>query len=140
LAQADDRSVVCRIALTGRGPLHRRLLRDGVVTQVRDVLNSGWSRRMPFFWCERLEDRTALEIDRESRRQAGDFIASVLQLADELRSDPAALDTLRQDLAPLLNHAQTRKHLGESSFTDADLLEALRKAEDRILDALAEAP
>lgn len=86
--------VVVRIRLTGRGPLHHKLLPDGVAGEFRNQLNQRMEHRVPFFWCERISRRTAPPFDRDERMQSEDFLGDVLRMIDGLRADPEALSEL----------------------------------------------
>ena len=56
---AGGRSVVLRIALTGRSSLHGALRQPGFREDLIANLNDEWTKRSPFAWCERVDDETA---------------------------------------------------------------------------------
>lgn len=133
---SDGCAVVCRIELTGRGPQHDTLRREGTLGVLRAELNDRLSARSPFLWCERIVDRTAPEIDRAERRLAEDFLGDVLKMIDELHADPnARADLVRSTLGPLYNHSRARQYLEEY---DPDSTRLLADAENRILSHLLE--
>ena len=65
---AEGRSVVVRMTLAGRGELNRFLGQPGAVDDLLAGVNEQWAERLPFVWCERIEDETAAAIDREALR------------------------------------------------------------------------
>jgi len=136
---AAERSVLCRVRLIGRGPLHSTLQRDGYLESLRSVLNSTGVQRLPFFWCERVVDATLAPLDREARRQAGDFLGTVLRSIDGLRENPEGLSDLRTTLDDLFRSPQLRKYFPEG-YNDAELLNILRDAEEHIVTALVDEP
>jgi len=136
---AAERSVLCRVRLIGRGPLHSTLQRDGYLESLRIALNSTGVQRLPFFWCERVVDATLAPLDREARRQAGDFLGTVLRSIDGLRENPDGLSDLRKTLDDLFRSTRFRKYFPEG-YNDAELLNMLRDAEEHIVTALVDEP
>ncbi len=137
LAEADGRSVVLRITLTGRGVLHGSLRRQDFIEDMLNELNGEWANRSPFAWCERIEDETAPPFNREERLQGSDFLAEVLKTADHAKEDPDMLARLRGGLDDLYQHRRYRKHLSEHAPGDADLAALLDEAEAIVVDLLA---
>ena len=88
---AEGRSVVARMTLTGRGELNRFLRQPSAVDDLLAGINDQWAERLPFVWCERIEDETAATIDRDAVRSGEDFLAEVLRTADQIREEPATL-------------------------------------------------
>ena len=105
---AEGRSVVIRMTLTGRGELNRFLRQPNATDHLLDVVNDQWAERLPFVWCERIEEETAAAIDRDAMRSGEDFLAEVLRTADQVRDDPA---TVPDGLAELYQHRRFRQHL-----------------------------
>ena len=133
LNDAEGRSVVIRLTLTGRGELNRFLRQPGVVDDLLAGVNDQWSERLPFAWCERIEDETAASIDREAIRAGEDFLAEVLRTADLSREEPAALHT---ELADLYQHRRFRQHL--AALSDEEVAALLDEAEVLAVNLLAE--
>jgi len=136
---AAERSVLCRVRLIGRGPLHSTLQRDGYLESLRIALNSTGVQRLPFFWCERVVDATLAPLDREARRQAGDFLGTVLRSIDGLRENPDGLSDIRKTIDDLFRSTRLRKYFPEG-YNDAELLNLLRDAEEHIVTALVDEP
>lgn len=139
LSAAADRGVIYRVRLIGRGPLHRTFQRPGYLDDLRDYLNGMGEQRRPFVWCERLVDATLAPLDREARRQAGDFLGTVLRSIDQLPESPEGLADIRKTLDELFNHARFRKYFPEGP-DDAELRNLLRDAEEHIVAALVDEP
>ena len=130
---AEGRSVVTRMTLTGRGELNRFLRQPGQVDDLLAVVNDQWAVRLPFVWCERIEDETAAAIDHDAMRAGEDFLAEVLRTADQLRDTP---ETLRDGLDDLYQHRRFRQHL--SAFTGEEIAALLDEAEALAVNLLAE--
>lgn len=113
LAAADGRSVVLRVRLTGRGPLHDDIARPGAVEAIVDDLRHDEADRPPLLWWDGLvlETRGPRDIDALSERN--DFVADVIDEAVEIQSGRA--DELRAewdaalpaDIAVLLDGGST---------------------------------
>ena len=96
-------------------------------------------QRFPFFWCERVIDATLAPLDREARRQAGDFLGTVLRSIDGLRENPDGLTDIRKTMDDLFRSARFRKYFPEG-YNDTELLNLLRDAEEHIVTALVDEP
>ena len=148
IAGADGRSLIIRLRLVGRGPLHGTLLRTGYVDDLRTLLNEDRSLGVPFAWVESIADDTVAEIDVDARRTAQDFVGDFLRTAAEARrsqrtTDPDAHEhwqrLLRETIAPLYEQSpRGRRYLDSPS--DADLAgPLLDEAESIGLDLLVRA-
>lgn len=82
---AADRSIVARVRLTGRGPLHASLDRRGVRDDLRAEAQDRLGLAEPFGWIESVRDATRLAVDLETRRQADDFVGDLLRRLDATR-------------------------------------------------------
>ncbi len=82
---AADRSIVARVRLTGRGPLHASLDRRGVRDDLRAEAQDRLGLAEPFGWIESIRDRTRPAVDLETRRQADDFVGDLLRRLDATR-------------------------------------------------------
>jgi DNA repair protein SbcD/Mre11 len=79
------RSIVARVTLTGRGPLHATLRRAGVLDETLRYVREQFRATDRFAWVESLRDATRAEIDVASRREAGDFLGDVLRSFESTR-------------------------------------------------------
>ena len=137
LASSAGRSVVVRIALSGRGPLHGSLRQPSFIEGLLDDLNGEWAEGSPFAWCERIEDETAPPFNRQERVDGSDFLAEVLKTADRAKEDPEMLAHMRDGLSDLYQHRRYRKHLSEQAPGDDDLAALIDEAEAIVVNLLA---
>jgi DNA repair exonuclease SbcCD nuclease subunit len=147
---ADGRSLVVRIRLVGRGPLHASLARPGYVDDLRQLLNEERSSVPPLAWVESIRDATRPEVDLVSRRDAPDFVGDFLRTAGAARRSARTTDPeeherwtaiLRSAVAPLFDESQRgRRILGGTRPTDDDLVGGvLDDAEALAIDLLLNA-
>lgn len=92
MTEADERSLVVRIRLTGRGPLHASIARTGYLDDLRQVLNEERGIVVPLAWIESIRDATRPEIDLEARRDAPDFVGDYLRTAAAARRSGRTTD------------------------------------------------
>ena len=78
LEKSEERSVVARIMLTGRGVLNRSLREKNTIDELPELANEETAKQSPFAWCERIENASASQFDRTARLQGSDFLAEVL--------------------------------------------------------------
>ena len=83
---AADRSIVARVTLTGRGPLHASLAKPGLRDDVRISAQERLGIAEPFGWLESVRDATRPAIDLEARRKSEDFVGDLLRRLDLTRS------------------------------------------------------
>jgi DNA repair exonuclease SbcCD nuclease subunit len=135
---ADGRSVVFRLVLTGRGSLHRSLMRPNVIPDILEKINDISTHAHPWLWCERVQIATASLLDREQVLQREDFVGDLARLCGEFREDPEALSELRQALSELYTHPSARQYLRDYLPSDSDLRGLVAAAEEECLTALVE--
>jgi len=142
---AAARSVIARVEVTGRGPLHEVLVRGGAVDDIRDEAQTRLGEGFPWAWIESLRDRTRPSIDIAERAAAPDFLGEVLREFRRVReaiaapgvSEPqAALDAV---LDELYEHGRARRFLRDARPEGDRLLECLDDAERLVLDRLGDA-
>ena len=73
------RSIVARVRLTGRGPLHASLARASFLDDLRVAAQDRLGLPDPFAWIESIHDRTRPVVDLEARRTADDFMGDLLR-------------------------------------------------------------
>lgn len=149
------RSVVARVKLTGRGPLHASLTRKGLTDDVLSATREALGTAEPFAWIESLRDRTRPDIDLEERRKADDFVGDLLRRLDATRSHlatedepdsapdtefPGVLDAteLETALDGLYASSRARKHLKDSRPDTSAVALMLDEVEALLLDALGD--
>jgi DNA repair exonuclease SbcCD nuclease subunit len=97
MEDSDTRNVIARIEITGRTSLHRSLLRNNFIFDLESRLRENFSQREPFLWIERLVNSTRLPLNIEERREAGDFVAGLLNLIEQHRSDNEKFANLAEE-------------------------------------------
>jgi exonuclease SbcD len=148
MAEADGRSLVVRVRLTGRGPLHASLVRTGYLADLRQLLNEERGAVPPLAWVESVRDATRAEVDIEARRDAPDFVGDFLRLVAAARRSGRTTDPeeherwqrlLRESVHPLFEAApRGRRYLSHVAPSDYALVgELLDAAETLGLDLLA---
>jgi len=147
LDAADGRSLIVRVALTGRGPLHSTLRRPGYLEDLRELLNEDRAARPPFAWVESVRDLTRAEVDLDTRRDAPDFVGDFLRTVAAARRSRRTTDPdeherwraeLRAAVAPLYDdNPRGRRTLRDGRPDDEALIgELLDEAEALGIDLL----
>ena len=145
-ARSDvGRSIVARVRLTGRGPMHASLARGGVADDVLTAARESLGTAEPFAWIESLRDHTRPDVNLEERRKADDFVGDLLRHLDETRSslsedadDSPASEELDEVLGDLYGHTRARKYLKSSRPGATDIARLLDDAEAMLLDRLGD--
>ena len=134
--EGDGRSVIVRLALTGRGPLHASLNRQGVADDLLDRVNEMRFQGKPFLWCERIQLQTAPAIDLQQQRQRTDFVGDLLRLCDESLSNTQTLDSLQEKLKDLYGARNPGRHLRDHLPSGEELVELVASAQGICLEEL----
>ena len=121
--------------LTGRGPLHRDLSREGVIDELLHSLRDSTGTDLPFFFWESIRDKTFTELDLESMRKRGDFSGELLKLANGLEGDTARLAAFVKDHTAEL-HGEVLEHHGVH-IPDAKEADTWKDASIAALETLA---
>jgi DNA repair exonuclease SbcCD nuclease subunit len=117
---AEGRSLVIRLRLVGRGPLHASLRRPGYVDDLRQLMNEERSSGAPTAWVESIRDATRGEIDLEGRRDSPDFVGDFLRTVSAARRSGRTTDpeeherwsaALRGAVAPLFDESQRGRRI-----------------------------
>jgi len=125
---ARPRPVVCRFALTGRGPLYRDIQQGKALQELLERTREIFGSEEPFVWVEGAELGCRPELDIEKRREGSDFLGQLLSIAAELReSTPEIGEVRRSALSALLDNDRVKKAIGELS--DAEIAELIGEAE-----------
>ena len=138
LNQADERHVVYRIDLVGRGVVHDSLSRSGNVDGLINQLNDTWASRRPFAFCGGITDTTRSELDRETLLAGKDFIGDFLALTDGASRDDPLVADLRQALASLYDNPRARKYLAGSLPREDDVRNLVAAAEEIALGLIVD--
>jgi DNA repair exonuclease SbcCD nuclease subunit len=134
--ESADRSLLLRGVLTGGGPLHTDLRREGVVKELLRSLRDEEGEVLPFVWWDRVEDVTRPEVDFDTLKGRGDFLAEVLALAEEVDADVEARRVFAEDHLANLPGARLQRLVGELPNAAGEA--AWRTAVDRAVDLLLE--
>lgn len=135
LRGAEGRPIICRLSLTGRGPLYRELRRNRRVDDLAERARENFISKDPFAWVEGLFLDCTPEIDIERRRQVDDFVGFMLRKADQIQGSREAQRVLfDKALHPLFLDNRVRKAIGEP--TPDEMKEILKEAELLCLDML----
>lgn len=136
LDSADERDIIFRLVLIGRGPLHDSLTRPGFVDDLLEGVNDSGPRERPFLWCERIQVSTASFIDREQQRQRSDFVGDLVRLCDEWQGTPNGLSEIRDNLQELYGRGNARRYLREHAPTEDEMRGLIVSAEAACLAEL----
>jgi hypothetical protein len=130
--EAEGRSVVARVRITGRGQLYsllcRRSHRDDLLQQLREEGTS----RSPFFWVERLDVECRPEIDYQTLTESQDFLGDLLRLFSEYQASPEKQLELKESLSSLYDHLKGQRYLDK--LEDFEVLGLLQEAENRCVE------
>ena len=139
------RSIVARVRLTGRGPMHASLARGGIADDVLTAVRESLGTAEPFAWTESLRDHTRPDVNLEERRKADDFVGDLLRHLDETRSslsedadEAPAAEALLETLGDLYGHTRARKCLKSSRPDATAIATLLDDAEAMLLDRLGD--
>ena len=132
----EGRRVVFRLTLTGRGPLHSWLRRQGTVDELRERINDTFAHAQPWLWCERIEVDARSPVDRELVAQREDFAGDLARLSLVVKDDSDALGEMRDLLKTLYVNSNAGPYLREFLPSDAEMQRLLASAEEECLAAL----
>lgn len=137
LQASENRHLVYRIRLAGRGSLHSLVSQPEYVETLTTTLNGVWTERRPFAYCDRITTSTRPPINREEYLKREDFLGDLVRLFDQLKEDPEERPELLEDLKQLYQHPRLRKYLADELPDGGDLKELIDGAESICLDLLA---
>jgi len=132
--EADGRSSICRIILSGRSSLHSVITRKGILDDLAKGIRETEEGEKRFVWLDSIVDNTYSEIDRESLLEREDFISDLVNLFEEISENTDRRSDIRASLDPLFTSNIGRKIL--ESFDDEQLIDLMKKAETLCLDVL----
>ena len=125
---AEARDIVCRLTLTGRGPMHKELSRGEATAGLTEELRAGALSSSPWIWIERISNRTRPELDLEARARQDDFLGALLKRAAD--AGPEAFEDAladvfsgRRDRLPLGSEAEMKEWIEEARWYLVELLE-----------------
>jgi DNA repair exonuclease SbcCD nuclease subunit len=136
VSESDGRSVVARVHLVGRGPLHALLAQPDDLQTLLERLQEMGAARSPFVWIEKLKRQTQPDVDMSVLRAAPDFLGDLLGMIEEIRHSPDELASLSGELADLFEHKRARRLL--TLPDEMELRQILDQAEICCVDLLTE--
>lgn len=118
-AGSNGRPVVCRLGLTGRGPVHDELARDGAVDDLLAHLRDGFVPDSHWVWIDGLEDKTRPVIDIEARSHELDFLGLLLSRAQSTLEGRPGITEMSRDVNAALKTSRDRDGLSQIGETEA---------------------
>lgn len=126
--KAGSRSLICRISLTGQGPLFNELSRENALQELLEHTRDSYEAKSPFVWVQDLIFECRPEIDLKKRREAKDFLGQVLRISQELSDTEEGRKRLVEEgLEELFKNRRASKHLQD--ITDNEISRMLKSAE-----------
>ncbi|MBW1987934.1 MAG: DNA repair exonuclease [Deltaproteobacteria bacterium] len=89
--------LAARVPLTGRGPLHRELAREGVLPQLLERVRERFSHGAGGVFVADLPFRCKPEVDLEARSRETDLAGQALALAFRAAKNPELLERIRKE-------------------------------------------
>lgn len=132
---AEDRGVVCRVNIVGRGPLYKDLHADGAADDLLARVREDWAAAEPLVWVQRIKLACRPDVDLKVRANQGDLLAEVLTVANGYSNGAANLSDLNAaTLDELWQNNRVKKVLTE--LDDDSVREILTEAQLLCLDLL----
>jgi len=140
--KAKGRPVICRIFLTGRGPLYGELRQETVVSDLLERAQQLAVSEEPFVWVQDIEMNCQPEVAMDKRRDVNDLLGQILRVSEEIRDhvlkkggDSHVLeDVLRPALSELYDNRRAARLL--EPISPDDLERILHEAELLCVDFL----
>lgn len=140
LEEAAGRPVIYQIVFSDAGQLDAILSdRRGLVAMIAR-LNDEFGERQVFAWGNRALVKPDALVDRDRRGQAGDVVAALMRLSDEIQRRPDARDRIRAELFPMLEDKHFAPYRDAAGISSEELVEVVADAEAWTLAALGARP
>ena len=134
---ADGRSLVYRLSFHGRGPVHATLARPGFIEELQQEMNAQFAVDSAFAFCERIEDESSAQVDRDELRQRSDLLGDLLRTIDEtIQGDTELKKKLLAELPELYEHRTAGRYLGSRALEELDFAKLFEDAERLLVDEL----
>jgi DNA repair exonuclease SbcCD nuclease subunit len=131
-ANANERFLMCRYILTGRGALHTTLAKEGVLDDIIKHLRE--EEISGSVWIEQLVDNSRRFIDRNMLLNRNDFIGDIVRLVAELSENERSLESIEKSLEPLFASNRAKKFL--KKIDHEELPDLINQAEDMLLNRI----
>jgi DNA repair exonuclease SbcCD nuclease subunit len=123
----DGRSMVCQVALTGRGAMHHELARGDSTEQLLTHFRERFVAEEPWVWLDALEDRTLPDLDIGRRAEERDFLGLLLTRAVAGMTLTLQREALAAELNAELRSGRDREWADQLSGADvAGLIDRAR--------------
>jgi DNA repair exonuclease SbcCD nuclease subunit len=134
-AESHGRSLLIRLSLKGRTPLHSQLQRANSISDLLGSIRDQLANRDPWIWLDRLNLDTAGTYDLDSLRQGKDFPADIVSVFDELNNPDSQYWKELHEISQLMfTKWPGSAYIEEPSQTD--LLDLAKEARAQLLDSL----
>jgi len=134
-----QQGLILRLALVGRGPVHREFQVPGTVEDILEQLREAGQSREPWVWVERLDAATAPAWDLAALSRGTDLVATLLGQLAQARESREIAPEIGKLLQPLYHQPLAHRYLSPVASIDkpdlldevtADLLNRLLPEED----------
>jgi len=127
-------ATICRVTLTGRGAVHRELVKEGAKQELLQFFLEEETITGNAVLIERFIDNTALPIDRETIMQREDLIGDILVISEHMQQSGEIEEALLAELDTLFQNYRASTYLRE--IQEEELRELIKEAETYLLDNL----
>lgn len=136
LDAAQGRPIIYQVSLESESSSTGSLAAERNLRNITSQLNEHFGERETFAWCHRLAHSPVELADRERRMQAGDMVAQLLHIRDDIMSDSDLRKRLWDELAVLLDDDRFDRYRSSAGLTDEQRTAIIQEAEAAILEAL----
>jgi len=133
-ADNNNAATICRITLTGRGEVHRELVKEKAKEDLLKYFLEQETILENSVLIERFIDTTSLPIDRDAIMQREDLIADILSISDQMQQSGEFDENLIEDINTLFDHSRVSGKIKE--IGNEELRELIKEAETYLLDNL----
>ncbi|MBN1591972.1 MAG: DNA repair exonuclease [Candidatus Coatesbacteria bacterium] len=133
-ADASGRPSVCRLTLTGRGPMHSDLSMMNRAEEYFSEIREFGMSLSPIVWVSDMRLETKWEIDLGRRMASNDVVGDCLRLIDQYCRDGIERARLSECLDELLLHRSAGRYIDR--FDDKTLIRLLESAQSILLNEL----
>lgn len=140
--EAEGRTAITRIALTGRTPLYAALRKEETLETLLDRVGTGGRENDPPIWIQDIRIDCLPETDLSLRRRMDDLMGQILRdtqvLREKIGPDAGGYDRLPEALTEALGSLYLNRRLSRwlDPLTPADCERLLAEAERLCLDLL----
>lgn len=130
----QNSSLMLRILINGRTPLHALLNQPGETDRITDLFNDGQLVKNSFTWIDHIEIDTTPDVDLDELRKGNDFQAEILKSFDLLHTHPDLLNEMLESLYADFGNQKVKSESGE--LTDEEKKQIMQKAQWLLIDQL----